>query len=150
MTETMGNKLLMDIGRIIGVGKKKEPDIVEQWRSLMEGKQVNATDRILEYMKVDLMNNGADVDAMKKDTQLSKNVDRNNRVMEFSSAAQSIEALGAQLIQEKQNKIEQINKILERAEQDIAFRAANLNALKERLELIDQDVRAKARGKGTP
>jgi len=63
----VARNLKLAIGRVIGTAKRKQPDIVDEWKALCNANGVNPSDRAIGLFAWDLEQNGADIASIRKE-----------------------------------------------------------------------------------
>lgn len=117
MTEKQGNNqgttsvttaLKLALGRLLGSGKRKEPDIVSEWQSLCHANGETPTDRLLALLAWDLQQGGVDIAAIKAtlgDVEVAK---EQAELVKLKNEMSMLSELRALLVRQEKEHLEEM------------------------------------------
>ena len=113
------------IGSMLGPTKRKDPSVYDSWDELCAGNKWNRTDRLLDFMKLDLQNNGIDLAQVRiseksaemqgafDDVSLATDISNMARMFAKERMASSYEQIKDYGIMEKNFKVQMSNFVKE-------------------------------------
>ena len=121
------DRIQLMIGRMLGQSKRKDKDIVESWQALCHTNAINPTDRLLELLAWDLINNGQNLGEIKAATKIGDAKEILQEAEIASSFRQLISDLNTQLINKDIEHRKSIESLLQQNMQTM-MQVANLTA----------------------
>jgi len=124
----MPKKLLTDkllkLGRILGVAKRKERNVVDRWIEMCNANGINTSDRMLQLIAWDLQQGGVDLAELKK-TETDKKVQEVAETIDLSTMMkQIIQQQTAEYIAREQQHLEDLKRLYEMQRQKLLMEMA--------------------------
>ena len=130
------NKLWAMIGRLLGVAKRKERDIVQEWLDLCHAHGIKPWERILQFIAADLQSNFP-AWANIKDVKTASKI---QEAFNYAELTRSITELAKKMMQEKLELITNYSAALQQREMEILQLRRALDDLTQRVQELSQQI----------